>query len=205
MNTAQQQANWEFFKEGDKQAFAALFRTYYKPLVQYGRRINPDMEVVEDCIQELFLELWQSRERIASPESVKGYLFKVLKTKLFRVYAHSQQFTDIGEGAENLQEFSYETLLVAEQDNSETKQKLEDALLGLSKRQREAIYLKFYNRLSYEEMSEVMGVSYQTVRNLVHQSIKALRSQLTLTSVATVAGWLSLAGLLGLAIFFIAL
>ncbi|TAG20466.1 MAG: sigma-70 family RNA polymerase sigma factor [Cytophagia bacterium] len=201
MNTAQEQANWAFFKQGDKEAFAVLFRDYYKLLVQYGRRINPDIEVVEDCIQELFLELWQSRERIASPESVKGYLFKVLKTKIFRVYAHSQQFTDIADGAEGLQEFSYEALLVAEQGNSEAKQKLEDALLGLSNRQREALYLKFYNRLSYEEMSEVMGVNYQTVRNLVHQSIKRLRSQLTLTSVATVAGWLSISGLLGLAIW----
>ena len=201
MKSAQEQYIWQSFKKGDKQAFADLFRSYYKPLFQFGLRIKPDAaESVEDCIQELFLELWQSRERIITPESVKGYLFKILKIKLLRAHTADQRFSTLLENTDQLHEFSYEAILVAEQANYETKAKIENALLGLSKRQREAIYLKFYSRMSYEEMEEVMGVSYQTVRNLVHQSIKILRDQIKLTAASVV--WLGLGAIIGALLLF---
>ena len=51
------------------------------------------------------------------------------------------------------------------------------------------LYLKFYNQMSYEEISEVMGISYQASRNLVYKSLQTVREQML-----TVAGWLVLAG-----------
>ena len=170
---------WKHFKEGDRQAFALLFRNYYKLLYQYGSRITPDKDGLEDCIQEMFLELWQRREHLADAESVKAYLFKVLKTKLYKAKIQAQQFSEISESNVGLHEFSHEALLVAEQADLDLKLKFERALTYLSKRQREAVYLKFYNKMSYEEICVVMGVNYQTVRNLIHQSIKSLRETLT--------------------------
>jgi RNA polymerase sigma-70 factor (ECF subfamily) len=53
------------------------------------------------------------------------------------------------------------------------------ALDQLSNRQKEIIYLKFYQELNYEEVSEIMNINYQAARNLLYQSIKSLKKLLT--------------------------
>jgi len=54
-----------------------------------------------------------------------------------------------------------------------------DALSRLTNRQKEIIYLKYYQNLSYEEVSEIMNINYQVARNLLYQAIKSLKSMLT--------------------------
>ncbi|HEY1199844.1 MAG TPA: sigma-70 family RNA polymerase sigma factor, partial [Niastella sp.] len=53
------------------------------------------------------------------------------------------------------------------------------ALGQLSNRQKEIIYLKFYQELNYDEVSEIMNINYQAARNLLYQSIKSLKKLLT--------------------------
>jgi RNA polymerase sigma-70 factor (ECF subfamily) len=50
------------------------------------------------------------------------------------------------------------------------------ALERLSSRQKEIIYLKYYQNLSYEEVSEIMNINYQVARNLLYQAIKSLKT-----------------------------
>jgi RNA polymerase sigma-70 factor (ECF subfamily) len=52
------------------------------------------------------------------------------------------------------------------------------ALNNLTNRQKEIVYLKYYQNLSYEEVSEIMKINYQAARNLLYQTIKTLRSLL---------------------------
>jgi RNA polymerase sigma-70 factor (ECF subfamily) len=65
--------------------------------------------------------------------------------------------------------------LIHDQDNEAMKQKVFNALNELSPRQREIIYLKFHQNLSYDEISEIMHINYQAARNLIYQSIKMLK------------------------------
>jgi RNA polymerase sigma factor (sigma-70 family) len=166
---------WQAFKEGNKEAYGQLFSIYYKPLYQYGSKLSVDPSSLEDAIQELFLELWQSRTRLADAISVKAYLFKALKIKLIKW--KSQECKRIGLSGEEtyLLEFSYETHLVQEQEDVELKKKLLKTMEYLTKRQQEAIYLKFYNKMSYEEISKVMDISNQATRNLIYKALLILR------------------------------
>ncbi len=50
-----------------------------------------------------------------------------------------------------------------------------NALAQLSARQKEIIYLKFYQNLSYEEVSDIMNINYQVARNLLSQAIKTMK------------------------------
>ena len=76
-------------------------------------------------------------------------------------------------------EFSHETLLINKQESEEKAARVIAAMQQLSNRQKEIIYLKFYQELNYEEVSEIMGINYQVARNLFHQSVKALRKLLS--------------------------
>ena len=171
-------ALWEAYQKGDHESFALLFRRYYEPLIQYGSKLTGNNDLLEDCIQELFTELWQNKSQ-TQVQSVKAYLFKSLKYKLYR--AHQKLTT--GPFNENFNEsffeLSHENFLVGREQDAEKTARVLKALEQLSNRQKEIIYLKFYQELNYDEVSEIMNINYQAARNLLYQSIKSLKKLLT--------------------------
>ncbi len=171
---------WNALKKGDRNALGKLFSNHYPSLIRYGSKICADQDLLEDCIQDLFAEIWQSS---AKPEiqSVKAYLFKALKYKIFK---KQRIFTSqyVEGNIDSLFEVSHENFLVEQEDNLDRKNKVINALNELPPRQREIIYLKIYQELSYEEVSEIMNINYQVARNLMSQSIKTLRKLLMLFS-----------------------
>ncbi len=165
---------WEAYKKGDSNAFSALFRNHYTPLFRFGNKFTQDHEILEDCIQELFLELWQNKAQ-TSVQSVKAYLFKSLKYKLYRAIGKKSGAVTLDISDEMSFELSYEAWLISDEESRERALQLTRAFAQLSNRQKEIIYLKFYQELSYEEVSDVMNINYQVARNLVYQAIRALK------------------------------
>ncbi|HXB08382.1 MAG TPA: sigma-70 family RNA polymerase sigma factor [Puia sp.] len=164
---------WESFRKGDREAFATLFRRHYAVLYRYGGKFTADHHQLEDCIQELFIELWKATSRTAVV-SVRSYLLKSLKYKLLRTLRKKREIL-LPADDDLAFEWSYETFLIAEQEQAEKKQKLLKALEQLSPRQKEIIYLKYYQNLSYEEVGDVMNINYQVARNLLYQAMKTLK------------------------------
>ncbi len=178
---------WESYRSGDSQALASLFESYYDALFNYGLKLTGDEELVKDCIQNLFQKLWRRRNGVREVQVVKAYLFKALRRHLgdetnslkrprylLPSYADSFEVT-----------YSHEEFLIAQQNDAERSERLSMALNQLSKRQREAIYLKFFDGFSYERIAEVMALNTQSVRNLVFNALKTIRQAL-LASLALV-------------------
>jgi RNA polymerase sigma factor (sigma-70 family) len=169
---------WESFKNGDKESFRLLFRKFYPPLYQYGHKITPDKELLEDCIQDLFAELWVSPSK-TPVVSVKAYLLKSLQYKLLKgLHKRSKIRLNSGDPEMATFQISHDNLLIIKEDQQASGTKVKAAIAQLSRRQQEIIYLRFFQNLSYEEISDIMNINYQVARNLLYQSIKALRKGL---------------------------
>jgi RNA polymerase sigma factor (sigma-70 family) len=164
---------WNAFKQGNRKAFTELFEVYYPLLIQYGIKICPERALLEDCIQELFVELWQAKSS-SEPKSVKAYLLRALKYKIFRQYRHQNLSVRIED--DMLFEISHEEMLVRSDEEKQKAIRITNAIQQLPTRQREIIYLKLYQQLNYEELSEVMQINYQATRNLFYQAIRSLRN-----------------------------
>lgn len=169
---------WQNFKLGSKAAFEEIFTLFHEDLYRYGSKMTKNGPLLDDVIQELFLELWQNKEQLADVISVKGYLFRALKFKLFREIKREGRLTPLADDWEEHAVFSHEAILLEEQTEFELKQRLIAHLEGLTKRQREALYLRFNSQLSYDEIALVMDISYQGVVNIVYKSIKFLREKM---------------------------
>lgn len=165
---------WTAALAGDRDAFGKLFKRHYSLLYQYGSKICTNTEVVEDCIQELFVELWQ-RKPSQEILSIKAYLLQALKFKLYKAFRHHRMVINIEGHTPESFELSHETFLINEQDDEERSKQVLEAINKLPVRQKEIIYLKIYKGLSYEEISEIMQLNYQVVRNLLCQSLKTFR------------------------------
>jgi RNA polymerase sigma factor (sigma-70 family) len=74
---------------------------------------------------------------------------------------------------------SFEDAIILEETSIQQLELLRKAISDLSKRQREVIFLKFYNELSYKEVAVVMEVSVEAVYNLMTKAIDSLRTAMT--------------------------
>jgi RNA polymerase sigma factor (sigma-70 family) len=168
---------WKNFKGGDPNAFASIYRAYVHDLYHYGSRLTPDKKLVEDAIQDLFIELWKKRSGLGDTNSIKFYLLKCLRRKLVKMIS----FVDSVELRDDYHfEFvdSAEEVIVADQSREDRLKQLYDCLSFLTKRQREAVYLKYYHDLSMEEISVMMSLSLKGTYNLLSKSIVALRKRI---------------------------
>ncbi|MDJ1472979.1 sigma-70 family RNA polymerase sigma factor [Cytophagaceae bacterium DM2B3-1] len=183
---------WQKSKAGDRQAFSQIFLRYYKPLHTYGVSLYPDKELIRDCIQEIFLEMWLYRESVAEVDSVKFYVFRSFRRRVFKRLEtiRKNPFLELNEISEQTSVHSFETLLIKEQSEEGQKNYLLKELSSLPKRQQEAIYLKFYQDLSYEKIAEMMSLNYQSVKNLVHNGVKSIREKLLQKDIFTIL-WLT--------------
>ncbi len=170
---------WTALKKGDRAAYGSLVNLFYKTLHSYGTKFSQDTAVVEDCIQDLFLELWQRREYLSDTEHVKFYLLKSLRRKIFHELNAQQRWQrDLVHDDRALNfigEFSAEATLIETETTELHAKKLQRVLAKLTKREREVIYLRFYQELDYQQIAALMSINYQSVRNLVHTAIGALK------------------------------
>ena len=166
---------WNAFKAGDDAAFENLFNKFYRLLYQYGSKFCSNKEMLEDCIQNLFLELWQSKSQ-APVISVKVYFLKALKYKIYRAINNNKNGIKNFLLADELAfEFSHENFIVDREENKEHLDRLITCLQQLPNRQREIIYLKIYKDLGYDEVADLMQINYQAARNLLYQAIRNLK------------------------------
>ena len=167
---------WSDFIKGDDDAFRLIYKTYVQTLFKYGCHFAQDEALIKDCIQDVFVDLSKYRSRLSSTDNIKLYLYKSLKRKIISSLGTKKIFGLIDD---EKMPFSY-TISVEEElvDSEIMRQRvaiLEKALNSLSPRQREAIYLKFVSGLSYEELSKLMQMNYQSARNLVFRGLEKLR------------------------------
>jgi len=165
---------WNSFKQGNQDALGTLFKKYYPLMYQYGIKICSDKSTLEDCIQELFTELWQ-KKATHPVQSVKAYLLHALKYKLYRSFRDNRATIKMEPSDHEFFELSHESFLIRKQEDEEKMRKTINAINQLPSRQKEIIYLRLYKGLSYEEVSEVMEINYQAVRNLLYQALKTFR------------------------------
>ena len=169
---------WNSFRSGNREALNTIFEKYVRLLYAYGRNMTRDQGLISDCIQDIFVELWVKRGTLAAQvNSIKYYLFKSIRRRILRRLSTDRRFfgQSIPEDYSKEVEFHIEFNLIQEQVSRELSLQLKASVATLSKGQQEAIYLKFNENMTCEEIASVMDTNVKAVYNLVGKSIISLR------------------------------
>ncbi|GAB3918132.1 RNA polymerase sigma factor [Larkinella terrae] len=172
---------WESFRKGSPEAFEQLYRRFYAVLFRYGRTFTHDDDLVEDCIQDLFLNLHRYHYNLKPvSDGVAFYLLGSLRNTMFRQMSLLQRMRDSYPATEleSSLELSVEEALITRQLSEQQVQQLNRALEQLPQRQREAITLKFYSGLTFEQIAQVMGVNHQSAKNFIQKGLHTLRQHI---------------------------
>lgn len=167
---------WALFKSGDDQSLNILLSRYFRPLLHYGSKFSKDRSLVEDVIQDLFLDFLERRTHLGNPVSIKNYLFKCLRNNLIRAMNDNMVNIEMPEKEDLFADFeNIEKFLVSLDESTELTSKITRFFSFLTKRQKEVLFLRYYENLDNDEIAEMMGISKQSVSNLLLKSINVLR------------------------------
>jgi RNA polymerase sigma-70 factor (ECF subfamily) len=177
---------WDKFLEGNSSAFEILYERNVSLLANYGKRICQDKEMVKDAIQDVYVDLWRNRSNLGRTDSIKYYLLKALRRNLVKklVAAKNADVKNYSAKAESeVFENSHDFTLMTLEFESEKISQVNDLLDSLPARQKEAIFLRFYNGLNFTEISSIMGINQQSAYNMVFRAIESLREKATSTTI----------------------
>jgi len=182
LSTYEEVMLWNQFRKDDDLSFARLYQCYVQLLYNYCTQFTVDKALIKDCIHDLFVELWQHRHTLGDTTSVRYYLMASIKRKLVRHLNALQKNTSSEEiplEYHHLYTNSAESGVIAHEEYMQTTTSLNNALEKLPRRQREAIFLKFYVNMTNEEISSFMKINIQSVYNLVFGALSTMKKQLS--------------------------
>lgn len=189
----EEKAVWDGIRRGDTEALKRLYDDFFKSLYSYGMRMTHSASDTEDAIHELFLDIWKYRERLSDTTSIKFYLFRSLRRKIYKSSRLlDREITPEEHSWDKLtdNEDSIERKLISAEDEIQKNRVLQEHLDKLSERQRETLLLRFYGELSYKEIAEVMEINEQSARNLVTRALDYLRKLMVmLVLILLSSGW----------------
>ena len=158
--------------QGDREAYTAVFREYYAPLVVYSSRIVKEREIAEDIVQEFFCYLWKQRRQLAEMHSFTTYLYRSIHNRLLN-YLRDRRGIPIED-----QDMLKEDDFVGRMMEEEVYRELYDAVRRLPARCRDIFILKL-DGADNRDIARQLDITEETVRSQLRRGKEILRRKLT--------------------------
>jgi RNA polymerase sigma factor (sigma-70 family) len=165
-----------------------IYVTFYNDLYFYGLKISGSEDLTRDCIQDMFTQFWSNSESLCGVKSVRAYLLKCFRRRVIEQLNAEKRYLNnyLPEGRYEYTGVaeSHESDLVEQDRQNELTQRLLKATGELTARQQEILFLKFNLGYSYDSICDIMNIKYQSVRNLLSETVKYLRKTIEADRIA---------------------
>jgi RNA polymerase sigma factor (sigma-70 family) len=170
---------WQGIRSGDQDCFTHIFDRYHATLYNYGCKLSSNSAVVEDAVQDVFIDVWRMRSNLTENiTSIKFYLYRSLRRRIHVSSTRNpftQEITSLADRDVPVNEHNYESSRIDAEYNSLIQSRIQELLAQLPERQLEAITLRYFDSFSIPEISEIMGVNEKSVRNFIYKALTNLR------------------------------
>jgi RNA polymerase sigma-70 factor (ECF subfamily) len=172
---------WYKIKENDIKAFELVFNKYYGVLCSYSYRLIKDEETAKERVSDTFMKLWKKRHQIEITQGLKPYLFRSVHnssidyldaTKLNRLHPQVEISDKIKELIAD-EDYFLDKLIIEEVESDVWK-----AIDQLPQQCRNIFCLSRFNLLTYNEISERLNISVNTVKTQICRALISLRKDL---------------------------
>lgn len=158
--------------------FTDLYDKTIDDLFDFGTKFTTDRELIKDCIQDVFVKLYTKKDELVSVSNIESYLYVSLRNRINDEFRRNTHISD-NEINDNQMKSIADDSDALDMENIEESQKkvnkLKEFIGCLSPRQRQIIQLYYVEQRKYDDICNIMGINYQSVRNLMHRSLLKLR------------------------------
>ncbi len=170
---------WLDFLNGHTYAYAKIYELYARQMYVYALHFTTNNELIEDAIHDIFIKLYNNRTKLSHIQNIKVYLFIALKNDLINQLNHPR--TVAYEPIENIEfngkgDTDIEQEYIEREFFSHRKELVLKYYSILSFRQKQAIRYRFEDDMGYKQISELMNINIQSVKNIVQSAIKKIRT-----------------------------
>ena len=172
---------WNNFRNGDGEALSFIYFQHIKQLFQYGMKYTKDRDLVLDSIHDLFEYLLIKRENLGETDNIRFYLMRSLRRQLVQNLKKQEKFSKISSDdafGPNIV-FAVEEQIINAEFSKEREMKIRTALNELSPRLREILYYRFTCNLDYDQICELMSLTYDSARKMMFRALKSLKKTLS--------------------------
>lgn len=162
-------------RDGDSEAFDALFLRYYIPLCHLSSRILKTVDASEDVTQDVFLRIWTGRANWVLTVSVRAFLERAVRNASIDYIRHAryaESFKDVET------ELTSPRDMVSEIESKNALTAANEAISTLPEGSRTIFLLSRVDGLTYAQISERLGISVKTVETQMGRALKELRKQM---------------------------
>jgi RNA polymerase sigma factor (sigma-70 family) len=173
---------WQLFKNGNKESFSFIYSRHMPNLYEYGMRMLQNEELTRDAIHDLFVKLWQNRKTVGFTDNIKYYLITSFRNTIFTLKGieNRMPIVDLDEASGFSLDFNLESEYIRKEQLNELSKNLLEAMNQLSPRQKEVLYLRYFEELNYNEVAELMNISVKAAYKLSARALEALRELMKL-------------------------
>lgn len=177
------EAVFERFLDGDQNAYRTLIERYHDDLIRFLTRLVGDRTAAEDIFQETFLQIHQSAHTFDTSRRFRPWLFTIAANKgrdhlRKKIRQRAVELSAPIGGSDGSGSF-VDLLEVdvpspdASLDASERDRMVQDALIRLQPALREILLLAYFQRLSYQQIADDLGIPLGTVKSRMHAAVAA--------------------------------
>ena len=173
-------------KKGDMTAFDAIYERYCKRLYGFVLRYIKQEADAQEIVQEVFLKLWESREKIDTYSSFDSFIFTIAYNTTISLLRKRVNEGKYLEYLQYRQHINNADDIINEIHFREIKEQLKSSLDQLTPRQREIFQLSREEGLTHDEISKKLNISPNTVKNHMVSTLAFLKSRISKTMIAGV-------------------
>ena len=163
-------------KHLDHTSFEELFNEHYRSLCRFASSYLSSPDNAEDIVQQVFINLWNTRETIDPEKPIKSYLLTSVKNRCLNYIRDNKKYRSYYLDIESELEIP-----VSEKDLINEKHlndRLKEALEKLPEKCREIFVLCRFEDMKYKEVAEKLGISQKTVEAQMSKALKIMREEL---------------------------
>ncbi|MDR6781601.1 RNA polymerase sigma-70 factor (family 1) [Pedobacter africanus] len=166
-------------KKGEARAMEQIYKDHWADVFDSACRRVRDEDVAQDTTQEIFISLWENRQRLAISGSLRSYLLAAVKYKVINYFKSAivkdKYQEDLFFLAEGQVELSAENKLMLKDLSKE----IDEALQDLPEKMRQIFRMSRMQEKTIREISTELGLSGQTVKNQISAALKMLKERLS--------------------------
>lgn len=167
---------WQKFLKGDETSFSQFYGEYFKELFAYGIKLGFDKETCRDAIQDVFFNIYVSRNKLTRIRNIEFYLLHCMKNRLFDIYNEEIRIAkiDYREVVSENEQTIAEKLIKNEQQQL-IQSEVTRLLKELPGKQRKIIYFRYNLNLNYHEIGAIMEMNPASVKKSLQRALKKMK------------------------------
>ena len=165
-------------KNGDMLAFDRVYELYSHKLFSFVSRILKNEAEADDIVQEVFVKIWESRDKLDDHKLLNSYIFTIAYNNSIDLIRKRISNNKYLEHLKNSSVINFTPTIISQIEFDELNNQAEKLIANLPERQKQVFLLHKKEGLTYPEIAGQLGISKNTVENHMAKALKYLREHM---------------------------